>query len=383
MPVLVQRLGPSDRRRARRARGQRLAQCVTVRSPIPASKTSLDPVIVWQTREAFMSRVRSLFAGVVLAASVVTTSARAEPSGTIMVYTSQPSDQIAKVVEAFRKIHPNVKVELYRSGTTEVMNKLQAEFAAGRPQADVVLIADAVAMTQLKNDGRLMSYPDAPAAKVPPALIDPDRTFFGTKLITTGIVINRRLVSTTPASWKDLLPAAAAGKTILAHPLYSGAAVIHIGTMVQQSEFSWGYFDTLAKGGAIAGKGNGAVIEAVARGEKAYGVIIEYMAFNAKAKGSPVDFIFPREGVSAISQPVAVLKTTRNVEAARAFVAWQLSDEAQRQSVEQGYFPIFADMTPPRGYPPVSSLKIMPSDFNSMLASDEDNKRRFTELFGG
>jgi len=329
-----------------------------------------------------MNPLRALFAGLAMAIGVAS-SASADPSGAIMVYTSQPSDQMAKVVEAFRAAHPAIKVELFRSGTTEVMNKLQAEFAAGRPQADVVLIADAVAMTQLKNDGRLLTYADAPADKVPAALADPDRTFFGTKLITTGIVINTRLVDGRPRSWKELLPAAAAGKTILAHPLYSGAAVIHVGTMVQQDEFGWRYFETLARNGAIAGRGNGAVIEAVARGEKAYGIIIEYMAFNAKAKGSPVDFIFPQEGVSAISQPVAILKTSRNAEAAKAFVAWQLSEEAQRQSVEQGYFPIFAEVPPPNGYPSVSSLKIMSGDFAAMLAADENNKRRFMELFGG
>jgi iron(III) transport system substrate-binding protein len=125
------------------------------------------------------------------------------------------------------------------------------------------------------------------------------------------------------------------------------------------------------------------VIEAVARGEKVYGIIIEYMAFNAKNKGSPVDFVFPQEGVSAITQPVAVLKTSRNVEAAKAFVAWQLSEEAQRQSVAQGYFPISPDLAPPKGYPPVSSLKIMSGDLKAMLAKDEDNKRQFMELFGG
>ncbi len=332
-----------------------------------------------------MMRFRSLLAGLLAAGAVAgaVTSARAAPSGRLVLYTSQPSDQMAKVVEAFRKTYPDVRVELFRSGTTEVMNKLQAEFTAGRPQADVVLIADAVAMTQLKHDGRLMSYKDAPTDKVPAALVDPDRTFFGTKLITTGIVINTNLVKAAPNSWKDLLPVAAAGKTILAHPLYSGAAVIHIGSMVQQSEFGWRYFETLARNGAIAARGNGAVIEAVARGEKAYGIIIEYMAFNAKAKGSPVDFIFPEEGVSAITQPVAILGQSRNAEAAKAFVAWQLSEEAQRQSVTQGYFPIFADVPPPQGYPPVSSLKIMPGDFAAMLANDESNKRRFTELFGG
>jgi len=332
-----------------------------------------------------MSGFRAVLAGILAAgvAAGVVTSAAAAPSGRLMVYTSQPSDQMAKVVEAFRNTYPDVRVELFRSGTTEVMNKLAAEFAAGRPQADVVLIADAVAMTQLKNDGRLLSYPDAPTGKVPAALIDPDRTFFGTKLITTGIVINTNLVKTAPRSWNDLLPAAAAGKTVLPHPLYSGAAVIHIGSMVQQGEFGWRYFETLAKNGAIAARGNGAVIEAVARGEKAYGIIIEYMAFNAKAKGSPVDFVFPQEGVSAITQPVAILKASRNSEAAKAFVDWQLSREAQLQSVSQGYFPIFPDLAPPKGYPPVSSLKIMPGDFAAMLASDESNKRRFLELFGG
>src|SRR5215467_3196885 len=190
-----------------------------------------------------MDRFRSLVAGLLAAgmAAGVVTGAVGAPSGRLMVYTSQPSDQMAKVVEAFRKAHPDIRIELFRSGTTEVMNKLQAELAAGRPQADVVLIADAVAMTQLKNDSRLLSYPDAPTGKVPAALIDSDRTYFGTKLITTGIVINTNLVKSSPKSWKDLLPAAAAGKTILAHPLYSGAAVIHIGTMAQQSEFGWRY----------------------------------------------------------------------------------------------------------------------------------------------
>jgi iron(III) transport system substrate-binding protein len=263
------------------------------------------------------------------------------------------------------------------------MNRLQAEFAAGRPQADVVLVADAVATTQLKNDGRLFAYTDAPAGKVPPALIDPDKTFFGTKLITTGIVYNTKLVGAAPSSWNDLLAPSIASKSIMAHPLYSGAAVIHVGTLAQMKEFGWPYFEKLAKGGAIAAKGNGAVIEAVARGEKAYGVIIEYMAFNAQHKGSPVRFVFPREGVSAITQPVAILKTARNVEAARAFVDWQLSEDAQHQSVAQGYFPIFEGIAPPKGYPALPTLRIIDSDLRDILAKDEENKKRFTALFGG
>jgi iron(III) transport system substrate-binding protein len=310
-------------------------------------------------------------------------SALAEPGGVIRLYTSQPSDQIAEATEAFNKQYPNVKIEVFRSGTTEVMNKLQAEFAAGRPQADVVLLADDVALTQLKNDGRLLPYLDAPLGRVPPNIVDPDKMFFGTKMITTGIVYNTSLVRTPPKSWKDLLAPETASKTILPSPLYSGAAVIHLGTLAQQPEFGWTYVETLAKNRAMAGRGNGAVIESVARGEKAYGIIVDYMAMNAKAKGSPVDFVFPVEGVSVITQPVAILKTTRNPEAAKAFVAWQFSEEAQRQSVSQGYFPIDPAMAPPKGYPEPSKLKVLKTDTMQIMKTDEENKLKFSELFGG
>lgn len=310
-------------------------------------------------------------------------AAPAAAQQTITVYTSQPQDQMAAVVQAFNKDHPEIAVEVFRSGTTELMAKLAAEFAAGKTPADVMLIADAVAMTQLKNDGRLYAYTDAPVAGVPAAVVDPDRTFFGTKLITTGIVYNTDLVKAPPKSWKDLEAAERAGSLIMPSPLYSGAAVIHVGTMTQQPEFGWDWYEALEKNGAVAGQGNGTVIEAVARGEKAYGIIIEYMALNAKKKGSPVDFVFPEEGVSVITQPVAILKDSDAIEAAKVFVDWQLSKAAQEQSVAQGYFPILKGVAQPDGYPDPAALKILPADPAKMLAEDKANKETFADIYGG
>ncbi|SES44939.1 ABC transporter substrate-binding protein [Rhizobium sp. NFR03] len=307
----------------------------------------------------------------------------AQAEETITVYTSQPQDQMTEVVKAFNAEHPDIKVELFRSGTTEIMAKLQAEYAAGKSPADVVLIADTVAMTQLKNDDRLLAIPDAPVTGIDPAFIDTDKTYFGTKVITTGIVYNTDLVKTAPKSWNDLLATDVAKSLIMPSPLYSGAAVIHVGTMTQQPQFGWGYYEKLAKAGAVAGQGNGTVIEAVARGEKAYGIIIEYMALNAKKKGSPVDFVFPSEGVSSITQPVAVLKASDTVEAAKTFVAWQLSKTAQEQASAQGYFPVVPGITQPKGYPALDTLKILPADSAAMLKADAESKETFAELFGG
>ncbi len=316
-----------------------------------------------------------------LAAVLLPLGAQAQES--ITVYTSQPTEQMDLVVQAFNEAHPDIAVEVFRSGTTEVMSKLQAELAAGGTPADVMLIADAVAMTQLKDAGHLMAYPDAPVDGIPEALIDPDAMFFGTKLITTGIVYNTDLVTEPPASWADLTDPAVASQLIMPSPLYSGAAVIHVCTMVQQPEFGWAYYEALADAGAVAGQGNGSVIEAVARGEKAYGIIIEYMAMNAAADGSPVAFVFPEEGVSAITQPVAIMATTDAPEAARTFVDFQLGVAAQVQSVGQGYFPILAGVAQPEGYPDPATLTILPADAQAMLEQDTATKQEFADLFGG
>ncbi|SCW50632.1 extracellular solute-binding protein [Paenibacillus tianmuensis] len=79
------------------------------------------------------------------------------PSGKLTFYTSQPEDDVSKLVSAFNKKYPDVKVESFRSGTEEVTAKLQAENQAGKVQADVLLLADAVTFEGLKKQNLLAS----------------------------------------------------------------------------------------------------------------------------------------------------------------------------------------------------------------------------------
>ena len=126
---------------------------------------------------------------------------------------------------------------------------------------------------------------------------------------------------------------------MLPSPLYSGAAAIHMAALTANPALGRDYYDKLAQNGAVALRGNGAVLNAVAGGQKMYGIIVEFMALNAKAKGSPVDFVFPAEGVSIVTEPTAILRGTKNPEAARAFVDFLLSKDGQELAVSQGYFP--------------------------------------------
>jgi iron(III) transport system substrate-binding protein len=319
-----------------------------------------------------------------LAAAFTTISAAALAApGSLMIYTSTPNEAMTALVAEFNKAHPEVKVEFFRSGTTEVLNKLQAEYAAGSPQPDVVFIADAVAMQQLKDDGRLMVYADAPIQGFPDGFADPDKTYFGTKLIPTGIAWNTKSGAPAPKSWADLLSTAAKDQVIMASPLYSGAAVIHVGTVAAQPGMGWDYLDKLAANGAVAGQGNGTVMEAVATGQKSYGIIVDFMALNAKAKGSPVDFVYPSDGVSVVTEPVAILKSADDVADAKTFVDWLLSDDGQAYMAKQGYIPGKPGVALPPGRPAASALKLMPVSAETLAKGVDENKRKFSDAFGG
>ena len=288
----------------------------------------------------------------------------------------------AQTVAAFKRAQPGVEVDVFRSGTTEVMGKLAAEFAAGAPKADVLLLADAASMEALKKDGRLLPYREARVDGLEAGTFDADRTYFGSKLITTGIAVNTA-AKTRPASWADLAKPEYKGQIAMPSPLYSGAAAIMLGTMTARSDLGWAYFERLKADEAVAVRGNGAVVTAVASGEKAYGVLVDFMAFNAKARGSPIDFIFPAEGLPAVTEPVAILKTSKNPDAARAFVSFILSKEGQELAAKQGFLPARKDVAPPPGFPAVDELNIIPVDLKRAASQDEAMKKKFAELFGG
>lgn len=306
----------------------------------------------------------------------------ANPSGTLVLYTSQPEPDAQATTEAFRRLHPGVQVEWVRGGTNQIIPRLRAEFAAGAPRPDVLLIADSLTLESFKAEGRLAAWPEAPIGGTNPAFHDPQRFHFGTKLITTGIARNARAPGTV-ASWRDLLAPGLRGMTAMPSPAVSGAAAIHVLAIAQNPALGMAYWEAMAAHGLSPRGGNGQVLQAVAGGEKPFGMIVDFLPIREKAKGAPVEFIFPAEGVTPITEPVAILASARNVPAARAFVAFLLSREGQELASRMGYLPADPAVAPPAGFPDPRSITVMPFDAARGLAEQEAVLRRFNALFGG
>ncbi|ALM74483.1 ABC transporter substrate-binding protein [Thermococcus barophilus] len=313
-----------------------------------------------------------------------------ELSGTINFYTSIPKDIAIKIAEEFQKKYPNVKVEVYRSGASKVMAKLQAEIEAGKIIADVVWLADPGNTIYLKNKGVLMKYIPKDVDKIP--VKDPEGYWIAGRFIAPVIAYNTQIIKNPPKKWSDLvdpnyratLPSpwnTAEGWVAIPNPLYSGAATAWVYGLSEK--YGWDYFKKAKDLGIVVLKSNGAVKNAVIEGQDPIGVTLDYMVRQAIAKGAPINYVYPEDGTVLIPSPIAILKTTKNPEAAKAFVDFLLSKDVQELLVQYGIIPARVDIAPPEGAPSIDKIPQIQIDWEKLSAQLEDIRNKFSEIMLG
>ncbi|ASA21574.1 ABC transporter substrate-binding protein [Paenibacillus donghaensis] len=303
-------------------------------------------------------------------------------SGALSFYTSQPEEDATKLTAAFNAKYPDVQVNIFRSGTEEVTAKIQAEQQAGKTQADVLLLADAVTFESLKQQDLLQAYQSPEAEKFPAELKDSEGMYTGTKVMATVLAVNTQKVTVPPTSWNVLSSAESKNASIMPSPLYSGAAAYNIGVFSRTGGYGWEFLQTVKDNGIAVIKGNGAAMKAVASGEKSYGMIVDYLVAREKAKGSPVELYYPEEGVPIITEPIGIMKEAQNTDASKAFVDFVLSEEGQKLSAEIGYTPIREGIAAPVGLKSISEMKILSADLDQLTADRETDKQQFIKVFG-
>jgi len=314
--------------------------------------------------------------------SNTTSESTAGIEGDLSFYTSQPDEDAQKLVDAFTAKYPDVNVQTYRSGTEEVISKIKAEQKAGDIQADVLLVADSVTFEDLKEDDLLLEYKSEELSEIPSNLVDPDGMYAGTKVMATALVANTANVSEMPDSWDVLTDESSKGESIMPSPFYSGAAAYNLGVFTRNDTFGWDYFESLKENEMTVTKGNGAVLQAVAGGEKSYGMVVDFIVARAKAEGSPVELIYPKEGVPVITEPIGIMKDAENEAAAKAFVDFVLSEEGQELAAEIGYTPIRKGVEAPEGLKTIDEMKVLDADISELYQAREDDKKEFETIFG-
>jgi iron(III) transport system substrate-binding protein len=76
-----------------------------------------------------------------------------------------------------------------------------------------------------------------------------------------------------------------------------------------------------------------------------------------------------------------VIKGSANPNAAKLFAEFMLSDNAQKVFPADGGYAARTDINPPKGSPAVSTLKVIPVDYDYLETASAQIKKRFSEIF--
>ncbi len=306
----------------------------------------------------------------------------------IHFYTSMPKDLATELVNRFQQKYPNIKVSLYRSGTSKVLAKLDAEIESGNIICDVIWIADPSGIIKLKQQGLLLQFTPADADKI--KYKDPDGYWYAGRIIIPVIAWNTNIIKDNPpGKWTDLassdykasLPSpwnTASTWAAIPNPLYSGAATATVYALVQK--YDWTYYQNLRNNGVEVVKSNSVVLNGIINGEYPVGVTLDYMVRQKIAAGEPVAYAFPEDGVIVIPSPIAIMKSTPHPDAAKKFVEFVLSKETQEWLVQQGFIPARTDVNPPSDVPDFSQLNVIQIDWEALASQMEDIRSQFENI---
>ncbi|MBI4607444.1 MAG: extracellular solute-binding protein [Candidatus Rokubacteria bacterium] len=308
----------------------------------------------------------------------------ARKEGKVVWYTSLALRSAEKVAKMFEAAYPGIKVEVHRTGSQRVLQRLMQELQANIKNADVVHTSDAGHFVLLKEKKLLMQYTPAGVEKFPSGFKDRDGYYYGLRATLTVIAYNPKLVSPAevPRTWKDLLDPKWKGKLVTAHPGYSGLIATHVLALVNLH--GWDYFKQLAQNKLMLVQSAVDPAGVVASGERPVAVNGgDYTFYQSKKKGNPIEIVYPKEGVPLIVSPAAITSFAPHPNAAKLFTDFTFSKEVQQALADsEGLYTGHPEVKYPADKPKLNELKLLPADADELEKRNEEIKKRFVEFFG-
>ncbi len=328
-----------------------------------------------------------LLAGLGAASVAAAQDARLEAArkeGKVVWYTSLALPSAEKVAKLFEAAYPGIKVEVHRTGSQRILQRVMQELQANIKNVDVVHTSDAGHFVLLKERKLLARFVPAGLDRFPAGFRDRDGYYFGLRATVNVIAYNTKQVTAAdaPRTWKDLLDPKWKGKMVTAHPGYSGVIATHVLALVHLH--GWDYFKQLAQNKLMLVQSAVDPAGVVSSGERAVAVNGgDYTFYQAKKKGNPIEIVYPKEGVPVVVSPSAITSFAPHPAAARLFTEFSFSREVQQVLADsEGLYTGHPDVKYPADKPKLSELKLLTVDGDELEKRDEEIRKRFVEIFG-
>jgi iron(III) transport system substrate-binding protein len=272
----------------------------------------------------------------------------------VVVYSPHGRDLLTALERAYEAVQPAVDVRWLDMGSQEVYDRVRSEGA--NPQADVWFGGPESIVARGAAEGLLESYRPPWADALPEAAGDPQGRFFGSYRTLTVLVYNRDAVAEAdaPRDWDDLLEPRFAGQVLVRDPPASGTmrtlfAMVLGRSLVETGGVERG-FEWLRRLDAQTKEyvPNPALLfQKLARREGLVTVWELSDILVQQRQGLPFGFRLAASGTPVVNDAVGLVRSAPHAEAARGFIDWVGSREAQLLAAREAFkLPARADLPP-------------------------------------
>lgn len=302
--------------------------------------------------------------------------------GSLVIY-SPNSDALLEAADVFGQTY-GIDVQVLGMGTGECLERIVNE--DGNAQADVMYGG-----VNFANGNKYQQYFEQYTAKGNDKLPKAYQCQNGcvTKYCLDGsgcLVVNKdvcKSLGVDPAQvlgYEDLLNPKLKGHIAMGNPAASSSAWAELTNMLAvmgdkpYDEKAWEYVEKFVKqlNGTILSSSS-AIYKGTVSGEYAVGVSYEDPLVSLLVSGADnIYVVYPEEGAVWLPAGAAIIKGAKNMDNAKLFMDWLISDEGQKEIAKTTARPVNPDITnTAKEFLPFSQIKVAYEDYD-LCANNKD-----------
>ena len=309
----------------------------------------------------------------------------AKKEGKVVWYTSLALPSAEKVAKLFEAAYPGIKVEVHRTGSQRILQRVMQELQANIKNVDVVHTSDAGHFVLLKEKKLLARHTPAGVERFPAGFKDKDGYYYGLRATVNVIAYNTQKVTAAeaPKTWKDLLDPEVEGQDghrasrlqrRHRHPRARARAPPRLGVLPGPGEEP-------AHAGAVGGgsRGRGGLGRAAGGGRTA----ATTPSTSRRSRAIRWRSCTRRRACRWWCRPSAITSFAPHPNAARLFTDFSFTREVQQVMADsEGLYTGHPDVKYPADKPKLTDLKLLTAEPEELEKRNEEIKKRFVEFFG-
>jgi ABC-type Fe3+ transport system substrate-binding protein len=303
--------------------------------------------------------------------------AKAENGGLVVYAGGDAPSQAGIYTTGFSKRFPAIEIRVTVDLSKYHNARIDQQHLRGDVRADVVHLQTLQDFPHWKAQGWLQPFKAAGFESLPADLRDPDGYYYPILAYGFSNVVDTAQIpeAHAPREATDYLRPDLKDRIVLTYPHDDDAVLYHFEQIIKRHGWTW--LDGLLKQNPQWVRGTQTPLEIVSAGKKA-ATFTSFYYLKPEA-GSTIRFILPREDFfQSWYQTAAILKAARHPAAARLYISYLLSEEAQNAAPQ---WPSRLDVAPVPGWKrPLEYINTSPVGFREFMA-DRGRVERLKGIF--